>query len=144
MADLVKAARIAFASEFAFYLKAHNFHWNVEGPNFNDFHALFLTMYEEVHASVDLFAENIRKLDAYAPGSFSAFAALSVVSEVNEPVDAMAMIAMLAQDSIKMAELCSMVYKLAENANEFGFANFLADRQDAYRKYAWMLKSTLK
>ncbi len=64
--------------------------------------------------------------------------------DINEPVDAMAMIAMLAQDSIKMAELCSMVYKLAEGANEFGFANFLADRQDAYRKYAWMLKSTLK
>ena len=144
MADLVKAARIGFASEFAFYLKAHNFHWNVEGPDFSEFHSFFGDIYEEVQGSVDEFAENIRKLDAYAPGSFSAFSSLSVISEANEPMDAMSMAATLAQDAVKMAELCAMVYKLAEADGEFGFANFLADRQDAYRKHAWMLRSTLK
>lgn len=144
MADLVKAARIGFASEFAFYLKAHNFHWNVEGPDFSEFHSFFGDIYEEVQGSVDEFAENIRKLDAYAPGSFSAFSSLSVISEANEPMDAMSMAATLAQDAVKMAELCAMIYKLAEAVGEFGFANFLADRQDAYRKHAWMLRSTLK
>jgi len=31
MDKLLQAMKIAFASEFAFYLKAHVFHWNVEG-----------------------------------------------------------------------------------------------------------------
>jgi starvation-inducible DNA-binding protein len=144
MADLIKASKIAFASEFAFYLKAHNFHWNVEGPNFSEYHTLLGDIYEEVHASVDLFAENIRKLDAYAPGSFSAFAAMSVIAESNDQPDAMTMIAILAQDAVKMAELCSMVFRIAEEVGEHGYADFLAGRQDAYRKHAWMLRSTLK
>jgi starvation-inducible DNA-binding protein len=144
MADLIKASKIAFASEFAFYLKAHNFHWNVEGPNFSEYHALLGDIYAEVHASVDLFAENIRKLDAYAPGSFSAFASMSVIAESNDQPDAMTMIAILAQDAAKMAELCSMVFSIAEEVGEHGYADFLAGRQDAYRKHAWMLRSTLK
>ena len=48
MNELLKALKIAFASEFAFYLKAHYFHWNVEGPLFSQLHDLFGNIYEEV------------------------------------------------------------------------------------------------
>jgi len=44
MDELQKAAKIAFASEFSFYLKAHYFHWNVEGINFQELHSLFETI----------------------------------------------------------------------------------------------------
>ena len=60
MSDLSKAAKIAFSSEFAFYLKAHNFHWNIEGPDFLEYHELFGKIYEEVYSSIDDFAEKIR------------------------------------------------------------------------------------
>ena len=45
MEELVKAAKIGFASQFTFYLKAHFFHWNVEGINFQELHSLFETIY---------------------------------------------------------------------------------------------------
>lgn len=144
MTDLIKASKIAFCSEFSFYLKAHNFHWNVEGPNFQQYHALFKTIYEEVQLSIDLFAENIRKLDSYAPGSFTQFNALSTIQDITDVPEATVMIAILAQDSVKMAELCGMVFRIAEDTGEYGYSDFLAGRQDAYRKHAWMLNATLK
>ena len=46
--QLVDQMKQVLASTFAFYLKAHNFHWNVEGPNFPQYHALFDTLYNEL------------------------------------------------------------------------------------------------
>ena len=34
--------------------------------------------------------------------------------------------------------------ELAEERGEHGLSNFLADRQDAFAKHAWFLRSTLK
>ena len=39
MDELIEQMKVALASTFAFYLKAHNFHWNVEGPNFPQYHS---------------------------------------------------------------------------------------------------------
>ena len=61
MDDLKKAMKVAFASEYAFALKAQNFHWNVEGPLFPQLHELCGKIYDEAYASIDDFAENIRK-----------------------------------------------------------------------------------
>jgi len=33
--------KVAFASEYAFYLKAQNFHWNIEGYLFPQYHEFF-------------------------------------------------------------------------------------------------------
>lgn len=67
MDQLEQAAKVAFASEFSFYLKAHNFHWNVEGSDFFEYHELFGKIYEEVYSSIDNFAEKIRSLGTYVP-----------------------------------------------------------------------------
>ena len=79
--ELVKAMKIAFASEFSYYLKAHYYHWNVEGVNFKEYHDLFGVIYEEVYDSIDDFAENIRKLGAYTPGSFTRLSMLTQIDD---------------------------------------------------------------
>ena len=71
MDQLQQLAKIAFASTYSFALKAQNFHWNVEGSDFFEYHALFEKIYEEVYGVVDDFAENIRKLKTYTPASLS-------------------------------------------------------------------------
>jgi starvation-inducible DNA-binding protein len=144
MDKLLNAMKIAFASEFAFYLKAHVFHWNVEGADFSEFHGLFGDIYTEVYGSIDPFAENIRKLDAYVPGSFQEMSMVQGAGVDVEVPPAMEMTAILLNDNEKLTKLMGMVYKLAEDAGEFGLANFLADRQDAHRKHGWMLRATLK
>lgn len=144
MDELIKALKIAFATEFSFYLKAHYFHWNVEGPNFKEYHDLFGTIYEEVYNSIDDFAENIRKLNAYTPGSFTR---LSMLTQINDEIDipsAENMVSELLTDSDKSVQVFKMVYDIAEEYGEHGLSNFLAERMDAHRKHSWMLRSILK
>jgi starvation-inducible DNA-binding protein len=144
MDALQQALKIAFASEYAFYLKAHYFHWNVEGPDFYQYHKLFGKIYEEVQNSVDDFAENIRKTGAYTPGSFTRFSVLSLIDDETAVLPAPAMITELLADSDKMAEMFRIVFQASEELGEHGLSDFLAGRQDAHRKHSWMLRSTLK
>jgi len=144
MEQLINALKIAFASEYAFALKAQNFHWNTEGADFYEFHILFETIYDEVYGSIDTFAENIRKSGAYAPASLAKFSMLTTVEDENSVPDARGMVSELLADSDKLAQLMAMVYKMADSAGEYGLSNFLAERQDAHRKHSWFLRSTLK
>ena len=144
MSDLSKAAKIAFSSEFAFYLKAHNFHWNVEGADFLEYHDLFGKIYEEVYGAIDDFAEKIRSLDSYVPASFQRFSMLSQIEDETDILDQMSMVNELLADNEKMGQVLKMVYDLAEQYGEHGFSNFLAERMDAHKKHSWMLRSSLK
>ena len=144
MDKLVNALKIAFASEFSFYLKAHNFHWNVEGIHFAELHDLFGNIYEEVYGSIDPFAENIRKLGSYTPASYGRFSMLSQIDDESEILPPEAMLTELLADSDKMVKLLKLTFDIATAAGEDGLANFLAERMDAHRKHSWQLRATLK
>lgn len=144
MDELRKALKIVFASEFSFYLKAHYYHWNVEGPDFKQYHQLFSDIYEEVQGNIDVFAENIRKAGGYTPGSFERLSMLSKIDDDLTVPDALQMVQQLLLDSEKMAQLYSFAFKMSEKYGEIGLSDFLAGRQDAHRKHSWMLRATLK
>ena len=144
MDQLQQIAKIAFASEFSFYLKAHNFHWNIVGPDFLEYHDLFGKIYEEVYESIDPFAEKIRALGTYVPASLGRFSMLSQIDDETQILSQDAMLVELAEDNEKMVRLLKMVYDSAEQFGEHGFSNFLAERMDAHRKHGWMLKASLK
>ena len=144
MDKFVNQLKIAFASQYAFAIKAQNFHWNVEGIDFYQKHKMFQKVYEEVYAAVDDFAENIRKLKAYTPASLYRFSALSAVDDEVEILEPQAMVSELLRDAEKMQEIMKVLFQEAEDRGEHGLSNFLADRQDAFAKHAWFLRSTLK
>jgi starvation-inducible DNA-binding protein len=144
MDKFVNQLKIAFASQYAFALKAQNFHWNVEGSDFYQLHQLFDTIYGEVYGAVDDFAENIRKIKAYTPASLERFSALSAVSDEVEVLDPQAMVVELLRDAEKMQEIMKVLFAEAEARGEHGLSNFLADRQDAFAKHAWFLRATSK
>jgi len=138
------ALKTAFASEFSFYLKAHNFHWNIEGPLFAQLHELFQTIYEEVYSAIDPFAEHLRALQIYTPASLQKFSMLTTVQDENAVPDWSGMLKELLVDSEKMANIFRVTFDMAEAHGDHGLSNFLADRQDAHKKHSWMLRSSLK
>ncbi len=144
MEELQKAAKIAFATEFSFYLKAHNFHWNVVGRNFLQDHELFGKIYEEVYESIDDFAEKIRSLGTFMPGSYTRFSVLSIIEDETQVLPADAMITELLSDNEKVIKLLKIVFDLSEQEGKHGFSDFLAGRMDAHEKHGWMLRSTLQ
>jgi len=138
------ALKSAFASEFSFYLKSHNFHWNVEGPLFGQLHELFERIYTEVYGSIDTFAEHLRALQVYTPASLQKFSMLTTVDDENEVPPFEVMLHELLADSDKMAEIFRITFDMAEHHGDHGLSNFLADRQDAHKKHSWMLRASLK
>lgn len=144
MDELVQALKRVLANEYAFALKAQNFHWNVEGPDFKQYHGLFGDIYEEVYGSVDIIAERVRTLGAYAPASFSRFSQLTDLEDQVEIPTAKSMIQKLVDDSSIVLASIVACYELAEAAGNHGLSNLLAERQDAHDKHLWMLTSTLK
>lgn len=144
MDELKQAMKVAMASSFTFYMKAHYFHFNVEGPLFLQYHDLFGKIYEEVYDSIDQFGEEIRALGSYAPMSIGRFQELTVIEEPQGIAPAAQMINELMDDNSRMLEVLSQVFELADSANEQGLADFIAGRLDAHKKHAWMLRASSK
>lgn len=144
MEELINKMKVVLASTFAFYLKAHNFHWNVEGVNFPQYHEFFGNLYEEVHGAVDAIAEQIRALDAYAPGSLKRFQELSTIMDETSVPSAVIMCQRLEKDNQTLLLDLELAYNEAERTKQLGLANFLQDRIDAHKKHGWMLKAVQK
>ena len=141
---LADALKTLLATEYAFSIKAQLFHWNVEGPDFAQLHEFFGELYEEVYSSVDKTAEYIRALGDYSPGSFERFAELSEIKGQIKIPRARLMIEELLANNGQLLELLNKCFAVAENENQQGIANFIAERIDAQQKHGWMLRSFLK
>ena len=141
---LAEDMKVALADTFAFYLKAHNYHWNVEGPNFSEYHAFLNGLYDEVWLAVDAIAEHIRTLDTYVPGSFSRYKELSSIEDELKIPNALIMISRLESDNKKVIASLTTAQKSAEEAGKIGIANFFQDRIDIHEKHGWMLRSFTK
>ena len=133
------------ATEYAFVIKAQNFHWNVEGPDFAQYHQFFGDLYNEVYENtIDQTAEYVRTLDVYAPGSFERFGELSVIAGQTKVPRAMLMIQELFDDNNALLQILNQTFKSAVSEENAGIANFVAERLDAHNKHAWQLRSFLK
>ena len=144
MEELVQSLKVSLANHYAFYLKAHYYHWNVIGPNFPQYHKFLEGIYTEVYGVVDKIAEEIRTLDSYAPGSFNRFIQLSQIEGDETIPPAEVMMQRLLEDIPVMLTSINRVYQLAEQEGCHNISNFMAERQDAFNKHAWMIRSTLK
>jgi len=141
---LVEKMKVVLADTFALYLKTHQFHWNVEGADFPQYHEFLENLYTEVYGSVDKIAEEIRALGEYAPGSFTRFKELTNIRDNTGAPSAAEMFTELQGDNQTVLNTLMQAYDLANQYNEIGLSNFLQDRYDAHRKHNWMISSILK
>ena len=144
MNDLVKSMKVSLATVFSFYLKAHFFHWNVEGADFYEYHKLFQKIYEDVFDSVDGIAEQIRALDSFAPGSYVRFKELSTVEDETKVPTSAVMVDTLLIDNDKVVAALNKSIELATKHNQQGLVNFLGGRLEQHAKWGWFLRATKK
>ena len=137
--------KVLLATSYAFVIKAQNFHWNVEGPDFPQYHDFFGKIYEEVYDNaIDKCAELVRQLDSYTPGSITRFAELSQISDQTKIPRAELMVAELYEDNQKILSMWKESFHIAEKEDQQGIADFIASRIDAHGKHDWMLRSILR
>ncbi|MCD6056366.1 MAG: putative dna-binding stress protein [Gammaproteobacteria bacterium] len=131
------------ADTYLLYLKTHNFHWNVTGPQFDSLHLLFEGQYTELALAVDEIAERIRALGAFAPGSFATYLKLASIREEEGHPEAMQMIEQLTRDHETVAATARSVFPLASKVHDEATADLLTERLRFHEKTAWMLRSHL-
>jgi starvation-inducible DNA-binding protein len=139
-------ARKAFATTYGFMLMSADYHWNVAGPNFSEHHDLFGKIYKEVNHQIDIFAEQLKSIETWAPATFSQLHdTSSIVGEwtgVKYTPEEMLHNLYIANGKI-VTDLMS-AYTAAERAQEYGMANYLSERMAQHRKHGWMLYASMK
>lgn len=141
---LSDSLKVLLASTQSFAIKSQNFHWNVEGSDFPQYHEFFDTLYGDVSGTLDKIAEYIRTLDHYTPGSLQRYAQLTIIEDQIKIPRAELMFVESLQDCQKMIELVVQMFDQATEERQQGIANFMAELQDLYGKKAWFIRSILK
>ena len=141
---LADSLKTLLATNFAYYLKAQGFHWNVEGPDFSELHGFFQEIYEDAYSAIDPTAEYIRYLGEYSPASLERFSELTEISGQTKIPRARLMLEELKANNDQMLDLLNRCFAEANDSNEQGIANFIAERLSAHGKYRWQLTSYLK
>jgi len=141
---LADSLKVLQASSAVYSLKASSFHWNIEGPDFPQYHEFLGELYADVYGTIDTIAEYIRTLDSYAPGSLTRYMELSQIQDQLKIPRAELMFAELLQDSQILVAVIMQCFAEATAENQQGIANFLSERQAIMQKHMWMMRSILR
>jgi starvation-inducible DNA-binding protein len=144
MNELIAQLRKVLASNFALYLKTQMFHWNVEGPNFSEYHDFWASIYSDLYEQSDVLAEFIRQSGEYAPGSLSVYSETSSINDEEGFPNAQEMFKKFLSDNDTMITMLNQLYAAAEKAEQYQISDYVAGRLATHRKHAWMTRSYLK
>jgi starvation-inducible DNA-binding protein len=145
MNELTTAIKVLLANVTVMYYKAHQFHWNIEGIEFTQYHDFLGDLYTDVYNSVDPIAELLRKLDDYAPVSIDELYKYKTLEEETTRVVLISdILASLLKANEEVLTSLNKVFTLAVAANKQGMADFIAGRIDAHDKHAWFLRASAK
>ena len=145
MDELKTAIKVLLANATVMYYKAHQFHWNIEGIEFTQYHEFFGDLYTDVYNSVDPTAELLRKLDDYAPVSLDELFKYKTLQEETTRVELLSdILASLIKANEEVLASLNKVFTIANADKQQGICNFIADRIDMHQKHAWFLKASAK
>jgi starvation-inducible DNA-binding protein len=144
--NLQQLSRKAFATTFGFMLMTADYHWNVSGPDFMEHHDLFGRIYKEVDRHIDVFAEQLKSIQTWAPATFTQLHdTSSIVGEwTGKKYTAEEMLQNLYLANGKINTDLMSAYTAAELVQEHGLANYLSERMAQHRKHGWMLYASMK
>jgi len=145
MNELTTAIKVLLANATVMYYKAHQFHWNIEGIEFTQYHEFFGDLYTDVYESVDPIAELLRKLDEYAPVSLDELFKYKTLKEESQRVEKLEDIfTSLIAANQEVLDSLNKVFTIANTNKQQGVCNFIADRIDTHQKHAWFLRASAK
>lgn len=137
--------RTLLADVFSLYLRAHGHHWNVEGPDFREYHGLFEELATDIYGSIDPLAENLRKLGEYAPFRLERLVETKTLPDKQKMApDPKSMANDLLECNEYVIDRYKAAFLAATEAAEQGIANFIADRIDTHQKWSWFLRASVK
>ncbi|MDG4656252.1 DNA starvation/stationary phase protection protein [Ectobacillus antri] len=126
------------------FVKLHNFHWYVQGPQFFTLHAKFEELYNEAATYVDELAERILALHGKPVATMKEYLDMSTVKESSSNESAEEMVQILVSDFSALIQELRQGMDVANEANDETTADMLLAIHTSLEKHVWMLNAFLK
>lgn len=132
------------ADQYILYTKTRNYHWNVIGEDFIQYHKLFEDQYSAIDEDIDEVAERIRALGGKTPATLGEFLKSTTLKEhpAKYPT-AKTMIANLLADHETVIRNLRKNIESCAKLGDAGTEDFLTQLMEKHEKTAWMLRATL-
>lgn len=130
------------ANESVLLFQTLNYHWNLVGVEFHDYHLLFDEQYKQLFDNIDKIAERVRAIGGFALGSMQqmiGFASLKEDQTIPKPKKMIKKL--LNQYEMLIEQISLAIMKIEEKNNDVGTVNFLQELITQHEKTAWMLRS---
>ena len=123
-----------------------NYHWNLTGPEFHDYHLLLDKQYKQLIEDMDLIAERVRIVGGHSLGSMSALLKNATMIEDTGkiPTPHQMITKLFQQNEYFVEQLRENITLLEKDTDDYGSKKMLEDLIERYEKVIWMLKSLLK
>jgi starvation-inducible DNA-binding protein len=133
------------ADETVLYMQLRNYHWNVTGPNFIQFHQLFEEQYNALPDVIDNIAERIRSYGVAALGTLTEILEHARLTEApGELPTAREMVENLVESHETIIRYLRDDIEVMDDIDNDGEEDQLIGLVQDHQKQAWLLRAHLE
>lgn len=127
------------------YIKLHNLHWNVVGPDFKQVHEYLETLYDEVADTLDSVAELLKIHDSQPMASLKEYLSAATIQELpSEELHSGEALAIVQNDLTALIGQGETIRVDAHNAGLYDVVTAVEDQLAAYQKTLWFIRAMRK
>ncbi|BAB04737.1 DNA starvation/stationary phase protection protein [Halalkalibacterium halodurans] len=126
------------------FVKLHNYHWFVKGPQFFTLHEKFEELYNEAATHIDELAERLLALRGQPAATMREYLEISSVTEARGEETADEMVAEISKDFDTLIDELKEGMEAADSLGDETTADMLLAIHQSLEKHNWMLRSFLK
>jgi starvation-inducible DNA-binding protein len=132
------------ADEVVLYIKARNYHWNIEGSNFSEMHQFYEQHFNDLDEIMDQVAERIRAIGHYTEARLADYLKLTNLIEndyTNNQKDQLQYL--LESHETIINNLRRLIPLFADKHKDLGSSDFVTQLLGKHEKMAWMVRAYL-
>ncbi|MEH7512275.1 Dps family protein [Gottfriedia acidiceleris] len=125
------------------FVKLHNYHWYVKGPNFFTLHTKFEEFYNEASLHIDELAERVLIIGGKPLATMREYLDTSSLKEGNKNITSDEMVQDITKDYNYLIEELKDGMEIAECENDSVTHDLLLAIREQLAKHVWMLTAYL-
>ena len=126
------------------YVKLHNYHWYVKGPNFFGLHVKFEELYDSITELYDLIAELMLSLNLKPVTTLKGYLEVATIAEASGNPDACEMVSNLIKDFNLLKIEFKQVIEVGDTLGLSEVSDVLTPQITELSKLNWMLNAVLE
>ena len=143
--QLVEKINGYLANDGVGYIKLHNLHWNVVGPEFKAVHEYLEGLYDGFAEVLDAVAELLKMNDEMPLASLKDYLAVASIKELEaKDYGVKEVLEIVLADLKEMKAEAEDIRKLADEEDAYDVVAMMEGDLEKYNKNIWFVKSMLK